>query len=165
MGILEGALTDEERWWWERIRHLVPDAYPTWVGMRQWLNPLPCPDTSYTFEFGDIRIEAPVRTVLVEIEGKDQGASLVSLLKYWPWLKGEAGERPRKSVTMLHVWAASWPTQKVLWRQLKRELLDRAPFVVPAEFIAFPNGRADEEAVLACLRSCLSIGSDIEARR
>lgn len=160
MAIREGKLTNEEKWWWERIKPIVPDDYSVWVGLRQWGNPLPCPDTTCTFEFGDIRIETPTHTLLIEIEGEGQGASLVNLLKYWPWLKGEAGNPPTKPVVMFHIWAESWPTHKVLWRRLKRELLDPAPFVVFAEFIPFPNGRADDKAVLSSLRGYLSTEGD-----
>jgi hypothetical protein len=152
MAFREGKLKSEEDWWWQRIKPLIPADYPAWAGCGQRGNPLPCPETTEAFQFGDIRIETPTRTLLIEIERDGQGVSLVNLLKYWPWLKGEAGKPPTKPVTMLHVWGSSYPTSKVLWRRLKSELLDRASFVVHAEFIPFPNGRAEEEAaVLAVL--------------
>lgn len=146
-----GNLTPEERWWRERISLLVAPDWPVWVGKRQQGNPLRCPDTDEPFEFGDIRIEAPLRTVLIEIEGQGQGAPLSNLLKFYPWLRGEVYPQPRKPVSVLHIWGSSYPTHKLLWRRVKSDFLDRSSFLVPAEFIGISAGRSAEEEVSSFL--------------
>lgn len=143
-------MTPDEVWWWERISMILPDDCEVWAGHRQNSpNCLECPGVYETFEFGDIRIELPNRCVVIEIEKEiGGGASLSNLLKFWPWLEGKTDRKPERPFTLLHIWGTSYPTLKVLWRLLKKELLENREFLVKTEFLAFENGRGDEAEVL-----------------
>ncbi len=70
-----------ELWWWTRIEPIIPETADVWVGQTETGNPLSCPGTPYTFQFGDIRIELPSRTIAIEVESV--GSPLSNLLKFW----------------------------------------------------------------------------------
>jgi hypothetical protein len=141
-----------ELWWWTQIEPIIPDTADVWVGQAEKGNSLPCPGTLCTFQFGDIRIETPSRTITIEVD--TVGSPLVNLLKFWPWLEGMAGQLPVKPFTLMHIWGISFPTQKELWKLMVSEFLGPRShlFKVPAEFLPYPNAEDDLQAVLSAVQ-------------
>jgi hypothetical protein len=73
-----------ELWWWTQIEPVIPDTADVWDRQAEKGNPLPCPGTLCTFQFGDVRTETPPRTITMGVD--TIGSSLVNLLKFGPWL-------------------------------------------------------------------------------
>src|SRR5438445_8667634 len=53
------------------------------------------------FQFGDLRIETPSRTVVIEVES---GGGTGNLVKYWPML---AAGKPAKQFVLVHIFRIS----------------------------------------------------------
>jgi hypothetical protein len=51
---------------------------------------------SQQFQFGDLRIETPTTTIVIEAES---GGGVTNLVKYWPYLEG----RPQKRFVLAHL--------------------------------------------------------------
>jgi len=69
---------------------------------------------SQAFQFGDLRLESPAATVVVEYES---AAGLTNLVKYWPLLTSEEG--PAKRFVIVHVFQVGGPgdylSHRLLW--------------------------------------------------
>jgi hypothetical protein len=70
--------------------------------------------TGQAFQFGDLRIETPTATVVVEYES---AAGLTNLIKYWPLLASES--RLAKKFVIVHVFQIGGPgdylSHRLLW--------------------------------------------------
>ena len=74
---------------------------------------------SRQFQNGDLRIEAPTTTVIVEAES---GGGVTNLVKYWPLLRSGA---LTKRLVILHFYMLSSPADYIAHRKLWSFLVDR----------------------------------------
>jgi len=123
--IISENITDLEREWWNRIRPIVEkcdeEGVSCFVTHSTAENGLLCPGHRERFQFGDIRIETTQTNIAIEIES--EGFGPLNLLKYLPYLEAMSrGEITRKSLVLLHIFGASYPTQGVLYALLEERL-------------------------------------------
>jgi hypothetical protein len=103
------------------------------------------------FQFGDLRVETPTRTIVVEVES---GGGIGNLAKYWPLL---AGAEIEKRLVIIHVFQIAsdgdYITHRRLWGFLveqMREDLERRGIPYPDSWEAHLfTYRKGEEAVEA----------------
>lgn len=72
---------------------------------------------SQRFQFGDLRVELPDRTVVVEIES---AGGLTNLVKYWP-----LAAKPGKPLLLLHVYAQGSENDYIAHVHLWRFVMER----------------------------------------
>ena len=147
-----GNLRGREKQWWEWIRPLLKDEFSWYAIQSSKKNPLPCPGCQDSFQFGDIRIETPKRTIVIEIES--WGPGLGNLLKYWPWLKGLSGTQPAKPLVLIHIWGGSYPTWKIVYELLEKELFGKRGrrFGEAFKILPFHGGMDDKDKILQTIK-------------
>lgn len=80
------------------------------------------PHQGERFELGDLRIELPTRTVIVEFDADRVGVG--NLLKYWPYLRGELSVGPHLPILLCHF--SSWSSNassRHLWDWLYEQMI------------------------------------------
>lgn len=70
------------------------------------------------FQFGDLRIETPTTTLVVEAES---AGGLTNLVKYWPLLEA----KPPKRFVLIHVFHIGTPSDYIAHRKLWDYVVDR----------------------------------------
>lgn len=71
------------------------------------------------FQFGDLRLETPGETIVVEVES---AGGVTNLVKYWPFLASKAVERP---LILLHLFRATSEGDYTAHRRLWGYLVER----------------------------------------
>jgi hypothetical protein len=88
---------------------------------------------SRQFQFGDLRIELPRTTVLVEAES---AGGVTNLVKYWPLLRSRASE---KRLVLIHLFMLGSEGDYVAHRKLWSYLVDRMAIDLNAAGICRPD--------------------------
>lgn len=71
------------------------------------------------FQFGDLRLETPSETIIVEVES---AGGVTNLVKYWPFLASKAVEKP---LILLHLFRAASEGDYIAHRRLWGYLVER----------------------------------------
>jgi hypothetical protein len=85
------------------------------------------------FQFGDLRVETPRATVVVEYES---AAGLTNLVKYWPLLRSE--QRPAKRFVIVHVFQVASPGDYLSHRLLWDFMVERITADLSAHGLQWP---------------------------
>ncbi len=68
------------------------------------------------FQFGDLRLEAPGETIIVEVES---AGGVTNLVKYWPFLASKAMEKPLLLLHLFHITSeGDYIAHRRLWNYL-----------------------------------------------
>lgn len=112
------------------------------------------------FQFGDLRVETPTTTIVVEVES---GGGVGNLVKYWPLLAAGTLE---KRLVLIHVFRITSAGDYTAHRQLWRFLVERMRADLAGRSVAYPDAweaqvftyRPGEEALEAaeCLRAAVA---------
>jgi len=113
-------------------------------------NKLPAPSCKDKFQFGDLRIETPKRTIVVEIDG---AGGITNFLKYWPYLAGHTQTRPKKKFTLIHIFDPPYPSHIALWKYFYKL---SPKFIVKADFILFENGKQQKKNIIQMISDLLN---------
>ena len=86
------------------------------------------------FQFGDLRIETPSRTVVVELES---AGGLTNLVKYWPLLELQP---PTKRLVLLHVFHLVSEEDYIAHRRLWSYTVERMREYLESRGVHWPDG-------------------------
>jgi len=132
----------EKHWIKYILSRLDLKHFEVYKGQAKENQKLPVPNCREKMQFGDLRIETPERTIVVEIES---GGGIGNFLKYWPYLSGQTETRPEKDFALVHIYGMSYPTHKALWRYFRGRM---PSFIVNAEFYLLDDGDAQKDAII-----------------
>lgn len=85
------------------------------------------------FQFGDLRVETPTTTIIVEVES---GGGVGNLVKYWPLLAAGTLE---KRLVLIHVFRITSAGDYTAHRQLWRFLVERMRDDLAGRGVAYPD--------------------------
>jgi len=109
--------------------------------------------SNQAFQFGDLRVDSPRTTVVVEYES---AAGVTNLVKYWPLLRSE--QRPTKRFVIVHVFQVASPgdylSHRLLWdfvvERMTADLLARGlqrPLQWEARSFTYRRGETASDAI------------------
>ena len=136
------------------FRALAEELGLTHISGQGGTNRLPIRPNVY-FQFGDLRVELPRCTIVVEVES---GGGVTNLVKYWECF---ASQRLEKPIKLLHVFlqksANDYEAHLVLWRFLAAQMAESLGSKWEAH-CTVARGTSEQElaAALALFRSWLS---------